>query len=162
MSKKITLNIEWNIDKALHASKLLYDYDLKHSFKRYIGWLFIALLQFGIVASLKYHNNSLLILSSFLVGYWYYGRWWLRSRFIKKYYQKQNLKESVLRVECSDEGLKVQNEIIPWENILYAIDTKNVYLLQTRNDILYIPYNAFEELEDISECTKLLKSKGKL
>ncbi len=162
MSKKISLDIAWNIDRALHASKLLYDYDIKHSIKRYVGWLFIALLQFGIVASLKYQSNALLITSTFLVGYWYYGRWFLRSVFIKNYYRKQNLTDTTLHVECDDEGLRVQNKLIPWEEILFTIDTNNVFLLQTKNDILYIPYTAFEDIDDISACSKLLQSKGKL
>jgi len=49
MSKVVEINFNWSQELALKASKLYYDYDMKNSNKRYIGWFFVALVQFGIV-----------------------------------------------------------------------------------------------------------------
>ncbi len=162
MSDTVSLQIEWTTNKALQASKALYDYEMKHSLKRYIGWLFIALMQFGIVALFKHQNPMLFLVSSFLVVYWYYGRWYLRRRLIEKFYKKQNLKKNIIKFSCNDEKLTIGNEKLSWDDILYAIDTQNALLLQTQNETLYLPYDAFKDIEDISKCTHFLKSKGKL
>ena len=162
MSNTVTLQVEWNTKRAVQASKALYDYEMKHSLKRYVGWIFIAFMQFGIVALYKHQNPTLLLVSSFLVAYWYYGRWYLRRYFIEKYYKKRNLQNTVIMISCSDEGLQVGSKKLSWEGILNAVDTNNALLLQTSEDILYIPYDAFKELEDLSTCTQLLKKRGKL
>lgn len=162
MSEAIKLQVEWDANKALKASKILYDYDLKHSSKRYIGWLFIALLQFGVVASFKHQDNLLLLISTFLVTYWYFGRWYLRSIFIKKYYKKQNLQKTILLIECDQNGITVQNKRIPWNEVVSVIDTKSILLFQIQDNILSIPYDAFANIDDLSNCTSLLKTKGKL
>jgi hypothetical protein len=60
MSKKIEIAFKWDKDSALQASKLYYDYDMKNSSKRYIGWFFVALVQFGIVGALKHDVFGLL------------------------------------------------------------------------------------------------------
>ncbi|SFV57046.1 hypothetical protein MNB_SM-7-475 [hydrothermal vent metagenome] len=162
MSKSITLTIEWNKERALQASKALYDYEMKHSPKRYIGWLFIAFMQFGIVALFKQQNPLLLLLSSLLVAYWYYGRWYLRCFFLKRYYTKQNFQKSVITISCDESSLDIADKILQWDDILQAIDTKAALLLQTKEEIFYIPFDAFENLDDLSSCMQLLKSKGKL
>ena len=162
MFKSIELTLSWNQDEALKASKLFYDYDMRHSLKRYIGWFFIALMQFGIVAALKYNAYGLLLISSFLVFYWYYGRWWLRSRLIKKYYQKTGLQDSTLYIRCEESGITIQNSFIPWEDIFNVIDTKSALLVQSKEEPLYIPYSAFGDIDDLQKCLYLLKQKGKL
>jgi len=184
MSKSITLTIEWNKERALQASKALYDYEMRHSFKRYvgwlfiafmqfgivalfkeqnyIGWLFIALMQFGIVALFKQQNPLLLLLSSLLVAYWYYGRWYLRYFFLKRYYTKQDLPKSIIKISCDENSLSIANKTLQWDEIIWTIDTKAAILLQTKEENFYIPFDAFESLDDLSYCTQLLKSKGKL
>ena len=162
MSKSIQITLDWNEEEALKASKLFYDYDMRHSLKRYIGWFFIALMQFGIVAALKYNAYGLLVISSFLVLYWYYGRWYLRSRLIRKYYRKKGLQNSTLHIRCDKEGIFIENIPIRWEDIYAVIDTKSALLLNTQKEPLYIPYSAFDDMDDLQECLKLLRAKGKL
>ena len=162
MSESVQLHMEWSVDRAIQASKALYEYEMRHSAKRYIGWLFIAFMQFGIVALYKHQNPTLLLISSFLVAYWYYGRWYLRRSLIEKFYKKQGLKKTQITVTCSDTHLQVGNKRLSWEDILHAIDTKSALLLQTKEDTLYFPYDAFDDLDDLSKCTQLLKMKGKL
>ncbi len=162
MSKSIQINLNWNEEEALKASKLFYDYDMHHSFKRYIGWLFIAMMQFGIVAALKYDSYALLLLSSLLVLYWYYGRWYLRSRLVQKYYQKKGLHPRTLHIRCNEEGISIENVDIVWKDIYTVSDTGSALLIQSREEPLYIPFRAFKSMDDLQECLQLLKTKGKL
>ena len=162
MSNSVEIALRWDEDEALKASKLFYDYDMRHSIKRYIGWLFIAMMQFGIVAALKYNAYGLLIVSSFLVIYWYYGRWYLRSLFVKKYYQKKALQPTTLHIRCNKENIQIEKMHISWADVYIAIDTNSALLLQTKEEPLYIPYNAFENMDDLQKCLQLLKEKGKL
>ncbi len=162
MSKSVEVALRWDKEEALKASKLFYDYDMRHSIKRYIGWLFIAMMQFGIVAALKYNSYALLLLSSFLVLYWYYGRWYLRSRLVQKYYQKKALRPTTLHIRCNEEGISIENVDIAWEEIYTVIDTGSALLIQSKEEPLYIPYSAFNDVDDLQDCLQLLKTKGKV
>ena len=162
MSREITLQLDWSMEQAMKASKLFYDYDMRHSIKRYIGWIFIAMMQFGIVAALKYNSYALLFFSSFLVLYWYYGRWYLRSRLVKNYYKKMGLHPTTLHIRCNEEGIFIEKIDITWEDIYTVIDTANALLIQSKKEPLYIPYSSFENMDDLQECLQLLKTKGKL
>ena len=162
MSNSIEITLQWNEKEALKASKLFYDYDMRNSFKRYIGWFFIAMMQFGIVAALKYDSYALLLISTFLVFYWYYGRWYLRSALIKKFYKKKNIQNNTLHIRCDENGIFIENVPIAWEDVYAVTDTKSALLLQSKEEPLYIPYDAFEDIDDLQKCLELLKTKGKL
>ena len=162
MSKSIELSLHWNQEEALKASKVIYDYDMRHSLKRYIGWLFIAMMQFGIVAALKYNAYGLLLVSSLFVLYWYYGRWWLRSRLVWRYYQKKGLQDSILHIRCEESGITIQSRFIPWEDIFSVVDTKSALLVQSKEEPLYIPYSSFDDVDDLQKCLQFLKEKGKI
>ena len=162
MSDRVTLQMEWSAERAIEASKALYDYEMRHSLKRYIGWIFIAFMQFGIVALYKHQDPTLLLVGSFFVAYWYYGRWYLRRYLIKKYYKKRNLQKSIIEISCNEEALQMGGKELSWDEIVHAIDTNSALLLQTSQEVLYLPYDAFEDIESLSACTQLLKKKGKL
>lgn len=157
MSKTVHAKVEWNEAQALKAAELVYKYDMRHSPKRYVGWLFIALMQFGIVAALKYNTFTLLFVSTFLVLYWYLLRWWIRKRLIQKFYRKKGLTPRTLHLRCEDEGIFVENRLLSWNDILYTISTNTALLIQTKNELLYIPFDAFESLDDVDACHALLK-----
>lgn len=162
MSREISLRIAWGLEQALEASKRLYEYEMMHSAKRYIGWFFVALLQFGIVLLLHRGQIWLLLFSSLAVLYWYFGRWHLRSFFLRRYYQKQNLYPRTITLKCSDAHLILESKQLSWEAIEYAIDIKGAIVLQIEGKLLYIPYGAFSCVEDIDYCLLLLKEHHKL
>ena len=82
MSKQVEASFVWSESVALRSSELFYKYEFRHSYRRYLGWLFIAMAQFGVVGALKHDAYGMLIVSSFLLLYWYGVRWQLRKRLV--------------------------------------------------------------------------------
>jgi hypothetical protein len=162
MSKPIEIKFTWSKDLAIKASKLYYDYDMKASSKRYIGWLFVAMMQFGVVGALKHDVFGLLFISTFLVLYWYYGRWYLRKGMIEKYYDKSNLDATEVKFLLKDDGLYYDEELIDWDNIEKVIKFDDGVLLQTTSNTLFFETSAFESYNEVQRFLKLMKNKGKV
>jgi hypothetical protein len=162
MSKKIAVNFIWNKELALQMSKLLYDYDMRHSAKRYIGWFFVALVQFGIVGALKHDSYGILYISTFLVFYWYYGRWYLRKRVLHNYYKKNTPTNVEVDFIIDNEGLHQDKNFISWDEIIKIITHKNGILLQTLKDSLFFQNSAFASTDDQKQFLAMAQERGKM
>jgi len=162
MSKSIELHFIWNKDLALQTSKLYYDYDMRHSNKRYIGWLFVALVQFGIVGALKHDSYGLLYLSTFLVGYWYYGRWLLRKRVLLNFYKKKSPDNIEMHFIIDDEGLHTESEFILWDDINKIVALEDGILIQSTKDVFFFKESAFDTKDASEQFLKLARVKGKI
>jgi len=159
-SKEIIIKYKWDEKSFLSASKIAYDYELKHSLKRYLGWLFIILAQFGVVAALKKGAFGLLFISTILLIYWYLLRWPLRAFFIKRGFQKSNLANKEFEATISDKFIAINGIKIKWSDINEVISTQNGYLLKLDNQILFLPKSAFKD-EAKSYFLELAQSKSK-
>jgi hypothetical protein len=162
MSKKIAIDFVWSKELALKASKLYYDYDMKNSSKRYIGWSFIAFMQFGIVGALKHDVFGLLYLSTFLVLYWYYGRWYLRKRMIEKYYDKNSQVEKEIHFVLDKEGLHTEDRVVSWSDIFKVIQFDDGILIQTSESTLFFLNEFFKSFDDRVAFINLAKENGKM
>ncbi|NPA59291.1 MAG: hypothetical protein GXO30_02330 [Epsilonproteobacteria bacterium] len=162
MSKPIEINFTWSKELALKASKLYYDYDMKASSKRYVGWLFVAMMQFGVVGALKHDSFGLLFISTFLVLYWYYGRWYLRKGMIEKYYDKSKLDATDVKFILKDEGLYYDENLIDWNDIEKVIKFDDGVLLQTTSNTLFFESSSFKSYDEVKTFLKLMKNKGKV
>jgi hypothetical protein len=162
MSKPIEIRFTWSKEAAVKASKLYYDWDMKHSSKRYIGWLFIALVQFAIVGALKHHVFGLLYLSTFLVIYWYYIRWYIRKRMIVRYYDRSQMENREVLFTLTDEGLSYEGILIDWEHIFKVMKFDDGILLQTLNHTLFFEKNAFDSYDDMQRFLGVMKQHGKV
>ena len=105
MSKTVTLSFLYNEEFFLKSTKKVYDYELKTSNKKYIGWLFLALLQFAIVGALKHNAYGLLYLSTVFLLYWYLLRWQLRKYLALKWFNKLPIKNTTIDVTIDKEGI---------------------------------------------------------
>ncbi|WP_434580083.1 hypothetical protein MLC52_08820 [Sulfurimonas sp. NW15] len=161
MSKTISVDYIWNKELALQTSKLFYDYDMRHSAKRYIGWFFVALVQFGIVGALKHESYGILYLSTFLVFYWYFGRWFLRKRMLLNFYKKNMPQDTQVHFIIDTEGLHKDKKRIPWEEITRIIELENGILVQSLHDTLFFQNSAFGSVDERKEFLALAKDKGK-
>ena len=162
MSKPIEVSFEWNKELALKTSKLYYDYDMRHSNKRYVGWFFVALVQFGIVGALKHDSYGLLYLSTFLVGYWYYGRWFLRKQMLERYYDRNNPQNLQIEFSIDESGLHGKGKNISWDEILKVIALEEGVLVQAQENALFFANAAFKKEGDKSRFLKMAKAKGKI
>ncbi len=162
MSKPIEVNFKWNKELALTTSKLYYDYDMRHSNKRYLGWFFVALVQFGIVGALKHDSYGLLYLSTFLVGYWYYGRWYLRKRMLLRFYDKNVPKNVDVHFGIDAEGLHGNNEVILWDDIIKIIQLEEGVLVQSTESALFFDKSAFKNAQERRRFIQMATEKGKI
>ncbi len=162
MSKPIEVSFEWNKELALKTSKLYYDYDMRHSNKRYVGWFFVALVQFGIVGALKHESYGLLYLSTFLVGYWYYGRWFLRKRMLERYYDKNNPQNLQIEFSIDENGLHGIEKNISWDEVFKVIELEEGVLVQAKENALFFANTAFKKEADKIRFLKIAKEKGKI
>ncbi|WP_457750204.1 hypothetical protein [Sulfurimonas sp.] len=162
MSEKISVNFIWNKELALQTSKLLYDYDMRHSAKRYIGWFFVALVQFGIVGALKHESYGILYISTFLVFYWYYGRWYLRKRVLLNYYKKNMPNNVEVHFIIDNQGLHKEKNLISWDEITKIVRLEKGMLIQTLKETLFFQNSAFASAEDKKQFLEMAKVRGKI
>jgi hypothetical protein len=162
MSKSININFKWNKELALKTSKLYYDYDMRHSNKRYVGWVFVGLVQFGIVGALKHDSFGLLYASTFLVLYWYYGRWYLRKKMLLSFYNKKSSKDAHIHFIVNDDGLHGADDLIAWEDIYKIIKLDKGILVQSTQNTLFFENSAFASEDDKFFFIALAKKKGKI
>ena len=158
--KDIKITLKWGKEQALKASKIFYDYDMRHSNKRYMGWFFVALTQFAIVGALKHDTYGLLFVSTFLMAYWYYGRWIVRNKMLQKYYA--HIKEETLSFLLRKDGLYNGSELISWDQIFKVIKIEDDILLHTSDSTLIFTRDSFATYDDVTSFLDTMKEKGKL
>jgi len=161
MSKNIEIKATYTKELALKASKLFYDWDMKNSSKRYIGWLFVAMMQFGVVGALKHDSFGILFVSSFLVIYWYYGRWYIRKTMIEKYYNKSYQDTQDIYFILKRDGLYYNSELIGWDSIEKVIQLDDGVLIHTKTNTLFFENSSFASYEDIQKFLSQMKNKDK-
>lgn len=155
MSKPIEIHYTWSKELFLEASKATYEFELRHSPKRFLGWFFIALTQFGVVGALKKDAYGLLLVSTLLVIYWYALRWPLRKFMIAKTYEAQAEKNHKFLMQAHSDGLEINGTLLPWEDIREAVSLEGGFLLFYAEKFLYIPKGAFVSVEE-KDCFSYL------
>ncbi len=162
MSKPIEVDFSWSKKLALKTSKLYYDYDMRHSSKRYIGWLFVAMVQFGIVAALKHDSYGILFVSTFLLIYWYYGRWAIRKLLLSRFYTKNTPEQTHIHFRIDENALQTQQRTFSWEDVLKVVELEEGVLVQTSHNALFFANDAFTNEQEKNRFLQLAKKKGKL
>jgi hypothetical protein len=144
-SRPVRVNLVWDEATFLTGAKILYDYTLRHSWRRYLGWIFIALAQFGVVLALKQGTSGMLFLGTLLMIYWYFLRWPSRKAALKRQFAQAELAGKKLRIVADDSELKVDGAPLPWSAVHLALSTPEGYLLAIENGFLYLPRNVFAD-----------------
>ena len=156
------MKITYTWDKELFekASKVIYDYDMKHSPKRFLGWFFIALTQFGVVGALKQNVYGLLVISTVLVIYWYGFRWNMRKKILLNGFEKSSSKNQTFHINVSNDGINIKDTLINWSDIEQIILLQDGFLIHHEN-LIYIPKKGFENDNDIQVFISLAKENAK-
>ncbi len=155
----VTVEYLWDEDLYLEAAKAAYDYELEHSPRRFMGWIFIALTQFGVVAALKQGVFGLLFISTLLVIYWYFLRWPMRRAMLRRRFAASGTAGKRFRFEIDDRGVVSPARTIPWDDILSVVRVSNGYLLYSGREFLYFPDNAFSGADARLRFDTWVKSK---
>lgn len=157
----IKINYKWDKDTFLKANKAIYDFDMKHSSKRFVGWFFIALTQFGVVGALKHNVFGLLVISTILVVYWYGFRWRIRKNILLRGFEKSSVENSLFNIAINDSGISINETLFEWENIKNVTEVKNGFLVNNEKKLLFICNDNFTD-KDMKNFKKILKSKQKI
>ncbi len=162
ISKPIKISYTWDKDNFEKVYSATYSHQYRNSLRRYIGWLFIAMLQFGVVAALKGGSIGLLLFSTVLLVYWYGIKPWLIYHRAKKEFEKSELKDKIIVLNVTDQGIEQDNNLITWDEIEAVVPTDDDLVLYQDNNAFYLPQNAFSSIEDKSIFKTIAKKKGKL
>ncbi len=161
MSRQISISYIWDKETFLKAAKSAYKHELKNSGKRYIGWLFIAMAQFGVVAAMKKGAVGLLLISSILLVYWYLLRWPLRKFIISKSFDKSPYANKKFNIKIYDDKIEINTESIKWDKISQVIFLESGFLLYTDQKSFFFPSGAFKDMEEKNKFAAMAKKRVK-
>jgi len=166
MSKPIRMEYVWNRENVEKLFETSYRYMFEHSARRYIGWFFIALLQFGIVAMYKKGAPGLMMFASLALIYWYGLRKWLARRRALRSWERSPWRDQTIRILADDEGLEIHRETggeqWSWDEIDGVVPLGEDILLLREPHLHYIPASAFQSIEARSAFKALARQYGKL
>jgi Zn-dependent protease with chaperone function len=161
MSKEINLHFVFDKKFFLDTTKKVYEYELKHSPKKYIGWFFIALAQFGVVGALKHNAYGLLFISTIFLFYWYILRWQVRKYFALKWFEKIAIKNKAIDVKIDSNGItsNLYDKKLSYKDIALYKVTQDGVLLFHDGVASFFPKEIFKNVEDYDDFLKILKEK---
>ncbi len=165
MSKPIVIHYLWNRDNIDKLFDTSYKYLFNHSMKRYIGWFFIALTQYAIIVAVKKGAFELLLFSTLMLAYWYYGKKWIAKRRAVRSFENAAFKDKHIKIEVDEEGLHIlspHQENWGWEEVDEVMALDEDIVVYKYPNFHYIPASAFQNLEEKSRFKTLAKEKGKL
>ena len=155
MFSPIQLNYTWDKETFLNASHEAYKYEIKHSPKRFLGWLFIAMTQFGVIAAFKGAPVGLLLVSTFLVGYWYFLRWPLRRMMLAKQFNR--IKHYSVLVQ--EDAITINQEAIDWSLVQEVVSLEKGFLILAKESFFFFPKSAFLGSDERNAFAALAKQK---
>jgi hypothetical protein len=161
MFKPVTIQYTWDKETFLKASHVAYKYEMKHSPKRFLGWLFIVMTQFSVVAAMKKEAVGLLLISTILTIYWYFLRWPMRRAMLRKSFDSIGNANHTFKIIASEEGLMIDEQMTPWDKVLEVVSLEEGYLLYYSNTFVFFPVYAFKDLEEKNRFSTLAKEKVK-
>jgi hypothetical protein len=155
----ININYKWDNNLAIVSAKEIYNYELNKSNKKYIGLIFIAMLQFGVVGALKHDVYGFLVVSTLGLVYWYGLRWPLRKYFINKTFEKSPLSNKTISLVAKDDGIYLDNQLqISYNNINDIVELENGIVIYHQAGTSYFPNSSFDSKKDKEKFIKLLLS----
>ena len=166
MSDPVKIAYLWDRENFEKVFDLSYKYLFDHSSKRYIGWFFIALLQFGVVAAIKKGFFGLLLFSSLVLLYWYYGKKVIAKKRAEKVFEHSPFKNKTIHILAKEDGLDISgregNTFWQWNEIDEVISLGDDLLIHKYPHFHYIPASAFTSIEEKNRFKKLAKKHAKL
>jgi hypothetical protein len=157
-TKPINIKFKWDKDTLLNSFEAIYLDEYKNSPKRLMGWIFIAMAQFGVVAALKKSSFGLLIFSTIMLVYWYYGKKYIAKKRAVKAFENDPLKDKDISIKADKEGKSLENQFWRWEDIESVADVENGFLLIKEPKHYFIPSKGFKSFEDKSRFKSFFKS----
>jgi len=144
-SEKLRIDLPWEEETFLQGAKILYDYTRKHSWRRYLGPIFVGVALFGLIIALRTGMGGMLFVGSLLSIYWYVLSWRRKKQSLKAQFAQAELAGKRLRIVADEKGLKADGSPIPWEAISLTLSTPRGYLLVIDNGFLFFHREIFPD-----------------
>lgn len=163
MSKPIEIRYRWSRENLERVFDSSYRYEFENSHKRYIGWLFIAILQFGVVSALKGGSFGLLLFSTIVLLYWYYGKKLIAKRRAIRAFESSEFRDRLIEMSVDDDAIFIKPKTtLRWSEIDEIRSIGDDIMLYKYPNFHYIPSIAFNSIEDLSRLKTIAKERGKL
>lgn len=166
MSRPVEISYLWDRENMERLFDTSYRYLFDHSAKRYIGWLFIAILQFGVVAALKQGSVAILLFASIVLFYWYYGKRVIAKRRAYRSFERSPFRDKKIAILVDETGFAIkieeQENFWSWEIIGEVLGMKDDIMLYKAPYFYYIPASAFASIDEKSRFKSMAKSHAKL
>ena len=160
-SDTVEISYVWDRENLEKSFEKAYTHYYKNSARRYIGWFFVALAQFGVVAALKKGSVALLLFATLLLLYWYVVKKWLLRRRTIRAFEKAPLKNKKIRLTVTEEGIVQDGETIPWDAVEGVESIDGDIVLYSGGKNFYIPRSGFRSSEDLEKFREIVTEKGK-
>ncbi len=163
MFRPIEIKYRWDRDNLERVFDSSYRYEFENSHKRYIGWLFIAIMQFGVVSALKYGSFGLLLFSTIVLIYWYYGKKVIAKRRAIMSFESSEFRDRVIEMTIGDSGILIKPHTkLEWSEIDEIKAIGDDIMLYKHPNFHYIPSIAFSSIDDKNSFKSITREKGKL
>jgi len=166
MSDPIRIEYVWSRENVAKLFDSSYRYFFSHSSRRYIGWFFIALLQFGVVAALKQGAVGLLMFSTLALLYWYVGKRFIARRRALASWEASPFRDKPLTILADDDGLEIRSDQgdvqWSWDDVEAVAAIGDDVMVYHAHHAHYIPESGFASIEDKSRFKTLARKHGKL
>ena len=165
MSKAISIQYQWNQENLNRLFEASYAYQFNHSKRRFIGWFFIALLQYGVVVAFKKEAFAILLFASIILFYWYYGKKWIAKKRAIKSFEESEFKDKEIKLTVDEEGFELiapKKEHWNWDEIDEVVSLGDDIMIYKHPNFHYIPSSGFKSLEEKSQFKSIAKKHGRL
>jgi hypothetical protein len=113
-----------------------------------------------VVVAIKKDAYAILLFSTIMLFYWYYGKKWIAKRRAKKSFEKSEFKNKRIEISIDKDGftlLQPSQEKWSWNEIQKVIILGDDIMLYRHLHFHYIPNNGFKSLEEKSRFKSLVK-----
>jgi hypothetical protein len=105
----------------------------------------------------------LLIFSTIVLLYWYYGKRVIAKRRAIRAFESSVFRDKLIEMSVDDEGIVIKpNKKLDWGEIDEIRSIGDDIMLYKAPNFHYIPLSAFSSIEEVSRFKSIAKQKGKL
>jgi len=156
-TKPLVISFKWDKQTLLDSFDAIYQDEYKNSPRRLMGWLLIGLSQYGVVAALKKNAFAILIFSTIMLVYWYYGKKLIAKKRALKSFEKDPLKDQVIKIDVNKDGFEVDGSFWKWDDIVTVEELEKGFLVIAPTKHYFIPATGFKSYEDKSSFKSFYK-----
>jgi len=156
----IKVAFPWNEKTYLDAGEMVFDYRMQYTWRRYAGYVFIAMALYGLLTAVDRKDYALLYLGAVLSGYWYFMRPIINRQRLKRLFVKEPVHKASMEFVLSQGGIRINGHLVPWREISAVIVHPKGFLLERPQGYPYLPATAFGSDDDVEAFVSWVEANG--